>query len=191
MLGFTGEEAPFSTWTQIQVNIYIRTRILHNIPMIYDAPNSFKYIYTTRNWSSNDLVFFLYVSFEWRFPFENASDNSLRAYSSDFTDRFGNSLSLSLSVCLYTHIHTYTYIYIYIHIFTFEHSSIKYAKSLDYFKSLWRCGLRLWCFHCDVQVRDIPCGTKGGVMINFEKIEVMFLILPSFPAKSCVWLVNA
>ncbi|MBA0815982.1 hypothetical protein Gohar_000694 [Gossypium harknessii] len=22
------------------------------------------------------------------------------------------------------------------------------------------------------QVRDIPCGTKGGVMINFEKIEV-------------------
>ncbi|KAK4598763.1 hypothetical protein RGQ29_015994 [Quercus rubra] len=24
-----------------------------------------------------------------------------------------------------------------------------------------------------VQVRDIPCGTKGGVMINFEKIEVV------------------
>ncbi|XP_065616267.1 uncharacterized protein LOC111997139 [Quercus suber] len=23
------------------------------------------------------------------------------------------------------------------------------------------------------QVRDIPCGTKGGVMINFEKIEVV------------------
>lgn len=23
-----------------------------------------------------------------------------------------------------------------------------------------------------LQVRDIPCGTKGGVMINFEKIEV-------------------
>jgi hypothetical protein len=23
-----------------------------------------------------------------------------------------------------------------------------------------------------MQVRDIPCGTKGGVMINFEKIEV-------------------
>ncbi|RXH73695.1 hypothetical protein DVH24_016517, partial [Malus domestica] len=22
------------------------------------------------------------------------------------------------------------------------------------------------------QARDIPCGTKGGVMINFEKIEV-------------------
>ncbi|KAB2599653.1 hypothetical protein D8674_009924 [Pyrus ussuriensis x Pyrus communis] len=22
------------------------------------------------------------------------------------------------------------------------------------------------------EVRDIPCGTKGGVMINFEKIEV-------------------
>lgn len=97
--------------------------------------------------------------------------------------------SLSLSLCLYTHIHTY--IYIYIHIFTFEHSSIKYSKSLDYFKNLWSCGLILWCFRCDVQVRDIPCGTKGGVMINFEKIEVMFLILPSFPAKSCVWLVNA
>lgn len=24
-------------------------------------------------------------------------------------------------------------------------------------------------------VRDIPCGTKGGVMINFEKIEVHYL----------------
>jgi hypothetical protein len=22
------------------------------------------------------------------------------------------------------------------------------------------------------QVRDIPCGTKGGVMISFDKIEV-------------------
>lgn len=26
-----------------------------------------------------------------------------------------------------------------------------------------------------IQVRDIPCGTKGGVMINFEKIEVHLL----------------
>jgi len=24
-------------------------------------------------------------------------------------------------------------------------------------------------------VRDIPCGTKGGVLITFEKIEVSFL----------------
>jgi hypothetical protein len=24
-----------------------------------------------------------------------------------------------------------------------------------------------------LQVRDIPCGTKGGVMISFEKIEVV------------------
>lgn len=28
-----------------------------------------------------------------------------------------------------------------------------------------------------VQVTDIPCGTKGGVMINFEKIEVRLEIL--------------
>lgn len=26
-----------------------------------------------------------------------------------------------------------------------------------------------------MQVRDIPCGTKGGVLINFEKIEVQLL----------------
>ena len=31
-----------------------------------------------------------------------------------------------------------------------------------------------------MQVRDIPCGTKGGVMINFEKIEVK-LLGNSFP----------
>lgn len=26
-------------------------------------------------------------------------------------------------------------------------------------------------------MKDIPCGTKGGVMINFEKIEVRLLKL--------------
>lgn len=32
-------------------------------------------------------------------------------------------------------------------------------------------------FFClNMQVRDIPCGTKGGVMINFEKIEVRTMI---------------
>jgi hypothetical protein len=24
------------------------------------------------------------------------------------------------------------------------------------------------------QVKDIPCGTKGGVMISFDKIEVQY-----------------
>lgn len=28
-----------------------------------------------------------------------------------------------------------------------------------------------WKNFC-MQVRDIPCGTKGGVMITFDKIEV-------------------
>lgn len=28
------------------------------------------------------------------------------------------------------------------------------------------------CLVFNLQVRDIPCGTKGGVMTNFEKIEV-------------------
>ncbi len=27
-----------------------------------------------------------------------------------------------------------------------------------------------------LQVKDIPCGTKGGVMISFEKIEVLSMI---------------
>jgi hypothetical protein len=32
-------------------------------------------------------------------------------------------------------------------------------------------------------VRDIPCGTKGGVMISFEKIEVLSTIWSTLRVK--------
>lgn len=28
-----------------------------------------------------------------------------------------------------------------------------------------------------MQVRDIPCGTRGGVMVYFEKIEVALVLV--------------
>jgi len=34
-----------------------------------------------------------------------------------------------------------------------------------------------------LQVRDIPCGTKGGVMISFEKIEVLSAIWSTLRVK--------
>jgi hypothetical protein len=41
--------------------------------------------------------------------------------------------------------------------------------------------LVVWCMnsylHILFQVKNIPCGTKGGVMIAFEKIEVSSLFV--------------
>lgn len=91
-----------------------------------------------------------------RFSFEIALDNPLRAHSSDPTDWFGERNIYPL----------------------------QFRSSLDEgFISLQCCLKMYWlasgfrAMLCTMQVRDIPCGTKGGVMINFEKIEVHLSVL--------------
>lgn len=46
-------------------------------------------------------------------------------------------------------------------------------SSFPSYEEDFNCHHYTWIiFWLKIQVRDIPCGTKGGVMINFEKIEV-------------------